>query len=85
MKITFINEVPTQTPESDDEEVTYHPDISKNDDSDLDQEGSDVECNYIQPAPSNYISVVRYAFSQEKDDWRRTAIFHTFIKIEDKN
>ena len=79
MKITFINGVPTQTPESDDEEVTYHPDINKDDDSDYDQEGSDAECNYIQLAPSNYIPVVRCAFSQEKDDCRRTAIFHTFI------
>jgi len=58
MKTTFINGVPTQAPESDNEEVTYHPDISEDDDSDYDQEGSDTECNYIQLAPSNYISVV---------------------------
>jgi len=84
MKITFVNGVPTQAPESNDEEVTYHPDINEDNDSDYDQEGSDAEYNYIQLASSNYISVVRCAFSQEKDDWRRTAIFHTFIKIRDK-
>ena len=61
MKITFVNEVPTQAPESDDEEVTYHLDINE-DDSDYDQEGSDAEYNYIQLAHSNYI-YVRYAFS----------------------
>ena len=83
--ITFINGVPTQALESDDEEVTYHPDISEDGNFDYDQEGSDAECNYIQLAPSNYISIVRCAFSQEKNDWRRTAIFHTFIKIGDKN
>ena len=37
MKITFINGVPTQAPESDDEEVTYHTDISEGNDSDYDQ------------------------------------------------
>ena len=84
MKITFVNGVPTQAPESDDEEVTYHPDINE-DDFDYDQEGSDAECNYIQLAPSNYISVIWCAFSQEKDNWRGTAIFHTFIKTGDKN
>ena len=39
----------------------------------------------IQLTPSNNISAVLCAFSQEKDDWRRSAIFHTFIKIGDKN
>ena len=85
MKIIFVNRVPTQALESDDEEVTYYLDINEDDDFDYDQEGSDAECNYIQLAPSNYISVVRCAFSQEKDDWRRTAFFHTFIRIGDKN
>jgi len=85
MKITFVNGVPTQASKSDDEEVTYHPEINEDDDSDYDQEGSDVEYNYIQLTPSNYISVVRCAFSQEKNDWRRTAFFHTIIKIGDKN
>ena len=27
----------------------------------------------------------RCVFSQDNDDWRRTVIFHTFIKIGDKN
>jgi len=85
MKIIFVNEVPTQAPESDDEEVTYHPNINEDDDFDYDQEGSDAECNYIKLAPSNYIFVVQGTFSQKNDDWSRTAIFHTFIKIGDKN
>ena len=63
MKITLINGVPTQTPESDDEEVTYYPDINEDDDSDYDQEGLDAECNYIQLTPSTYIFVARCAFS----------------------
>jgi len=45
MKITFVNEAPTQALESDDEEVTYHLDINE-DDSDYNQEGSYAECNY---------------------------------------
>ena len=83
MKITFINGVPTPAFEFDDEELTYHPDINEDDASNYDQEGSNVECNYIQLALSNYISVIRCAFSQskEKDDWRRTIIFHTYTKI----
>jgi len=43
MKIAFVNGATTQALEPDDEEVTYHED----DDSDYDQEGSDVKCNYI--------------------------------------
>ena len=85
MKINFIKEVPTQAFESDDEVLTNHPDINEDDDSGYDQEGSDAECNYIQLAPSNYISIVQCVFSQEKDNWRRTAFFHTFVKIRDKN
>jgi len=46
MKITFINGVPIQASESDDDEVTYHLDINEDDDSDYDQEGSYAECNY---------------------------------------
>ena len=36
MKITFVNIVPTQASESNDEEVTYHPDIDEDDNSDYD-------------------------------------------------
>ena len=87
MKITFVNGVPIQAHEFDDEKVTYHPDIDEDDDFDYDQEGSNVECNYIQLAPSNYISVILCAFSEseEKDDLRRTTIFHTYTKIVGKN
>jgi len=87
MKITFINGVTTQALESDDEKVTYHPDIDEDGDSNYDQEVFDAKYNYIQLTPSNYIFVARCAFSQseEKDDWRRTTIFHTYTKIEGKN
>ena len=67
MKVTFVNGVPTQAPESADEEVTYHPEINEDDDSDYDQESSDAECNYIHLTLSNYVSVVRCAFSQENN------------------
>jgi len=77
MKTTFVDGALTEAPESNDEEVTYHLDINENDDFDYDQDGSDAECNYIQLAPSNYISVVQCALSQEKDNWRRTAILYT--------
>jgi len=53
--------------------------------SDYDQECFYAKCNYIQLAPSNYISIVRCVFSKEKNDWKSTAIFHTFIKIGDNN
>jgi len=58
MKITFVNGVLTQAPEFDDVEVTYHPDIDEDDDSDYDPEGFDAECNYIQLTHSNYISIL---------------------------
>jgi len=63
IRITFINGASTQALEFDDEEVTYHPDINEDDDSDYDQEGLDAECNYIQLTPSTYIFVARCAFS----------------------
>ena len=46
-----LTEFPHKLPESDDKEVTYHPGINDDDDSDYDQEGSDAESNYIQLAP----------------------------------
>ena len=38
-------------------------------------------------APLTHLSVVKSAFSrpEEKDDWKRTAIFHMFTKIGGKN
>ena len=52
-----------------------------------DREGEDVVFNCIRQALSSHLSVIKSAFSQseEKDDRKRTAIFHTFIKIGDKN
>jgi len=51
MKITFVNRVPSEAPEFDAEEVTYHTDINEDYDSYYVQEGSDAECNYIQLTP----------------------------------
>jgi len=81
MKVTFVNGVPTQAPESDDEKVTYHPKINEDDDFDYDQESSDAECNYIHLILSNYVSVVRCAFSQE-NNWEELLSFTHLLRLE---
>jgi len=47
----------------------------------------DVDLNGINQTHSTHLSVVRCVLSQptEKDDWRKGATFHAFIKIGDKN
>jgi len=52
-----------------------------------DREGEDVVFNCIRQALSSHLSVVKSAFSQseKKDGQKRAVIFHTFIKIGDKN
>jgi len=47
----------------------------------------DVGLNCIRPTLSTHLSVVKYVPSPpaEKDDWRRTATFHTFTKIGDNS
>jgi len=60
----------------------------KKEDSDVDEKitSGDVGINCVRPASSTYMFVVRCVSSQPtQKDWRRTAIFHTFIKIGDKN
>ena len=86
IEITFIDGDPIKTLDSDSKSFAYHPNLEKSDDSEYNQEGFDDECNCIRPALLNYISFIRYAFSQyeEKDDWRRTSIFHTFTKIGER-
>ena len=81
-----LMEFPQKLPTLDSEEFAYQPDPDEDDDSNYDQEGYNVECNYIRLASLNYISVVKCTFSQyeEKDNWRKIAIFHTFTKIGGK-
>ena len=45
--------------------------------------GDNVGLNCIQPTTSIHLSIVRCALSQpkEKDDWRRTTMFHIIMKI----
>ena len=52
-------------------------------DMDDDTTGDSIGLNYIQPTTSIHLSVVRCALSQpkEKDDWRRTIMFHIIMKI----
>jgi len=68
--------------ESELDEFTFQPGEV---DSDVDEEitGDDVGLNCIRPTPSIYISVVNCALSKpkEKDEWRRTTIFHMFTRI----
>jgi len=47
----------------------------------------DVDLNCINQTQSTHLSVVRCVPSQqaEKDDWRKSATFHTFTKIENKS
>ena len=83
IKIVFIDGIPSElTPRS-----LHKPDPHEDEDFDYDQEGSSVECNCTQLVPSNYIYVIRCAFSQyeKKNDWRRSTIFHTFAKLEKRS
>ena len=50
---------------------------------DDDTTGDSIDLNCIQPMTSIHLSVIRCALSQpkEKDDWRRTTIFHIIMKI----
>jgi len=83
VKITIIDGTPTEVTESDTEEYTYHPKVVETDESSSD----DVGLNCIRPTPSTHLPVVKCVLFQlaRKDDWRRTATFHTFTKIGDKS
>ena len=79
IKITFIDGVPIKSLDSDSENFAYHLNLDKSDDSEYNQEGFDVECYCTRPAALNYISFIRYAFSQykENDNWRKTSFTHS--------
>jgi len=49
--------------------------------------GDSISLNYIQPTISIHLSVIRCALSQpkERDDWRRTTMFHIITKIGGKS
>ena len=87
IKITFIDRIPTEAHDSDSEEFAYQSDPDEDDDSNYNQEDSSVECNCTQITSSNYISIVRCAFSQyeEKNDWRRTVISTHSLRLEEKS
>ena len=50
-------------------------------------QSDDVDLNCINQTSSTHLSVVRCALTQltEKDNWRKSANFHTFTKIGDKS
>jgi len=50
---------------------------------DDDTTGDNIDLNCIQITTSIHLSVIRCALSQpkEKDDWRRTTMFHIIMKI----
>jgi len=81
-KIALINGLHVVESELESDKFTFqHGEV----DSDVDEEitGDDVGFNCIRLTPSIHLSVVRCALSQpkEKDDWRRTTMFHTFTRI----
>jgi len=81
VKITIIDGASIEATGSD-SEYTYHPDVKTDDVSSSD----DVGLNCIRPTPSIHLSVIKCVPSPpaEKVDWRKTATFHTFIKIGDQ-
>ena len=48
IKITIVDGVPVEAPDSDFDDFAYHLNLEESDDYDYEQEGSDVECNCIQ-------------------------------------
>jgi len=63
--------------------------VFKGENSETDEEptSDDVGLNCISQTPSTYLYVVKRVSSlpAKKDDWRKSATFHTFTKIEDKS
>ena len=82
--ITIINETPTEATESDFDVYIFKEENSKTDEK---PRIDDVGFNCIDQAPSGHLSVIRCVLSQptEEDDWRKSATFHIFTKIGDKN
>jgi len=63
--------------------------IFKGEDFETDDEptSDDIGLNYFSQTSSTHLSVVRCVPSQQakKDDWRKSATFHTFTKIGDNS
>jgi len=63
--------------------------IFKGEDSQTDEEptSDNVALNYIHQIPSTHLPVVKSISSlpAEKDNWRKSATFHTFTKIKNKS
>ena len=77
----FIEELEGETLENIEEEVyEADPDLAEQFESTEDILG------YATPESDLRLGVVRYVLAQtkESEDWRRTSIFHTFIKFGDK-
>jgi len=82
VKIALINGEPEVVSESESDKFIFR---GEEEESDIDDEtaGNNIGLKCIQPTTSIHLSVVRCALSQpkEKDDWRRTTIFHIIMKI----
>ena len=89
VKITIIDETPTEATESDSEEYIYDPgDVE----TDEEPTSDDVGLNCINQTLQTHFFVVSCVPSQptEKNNWRKSATFHKlqvhkFTKIENKN
>jgi len=79
VKIALVNGKHEVVSESESEEFIFQEEESDMDD---DTTGDSIGLNCIQLTTSIHLFVVRCALSQlkEKDDWRRTTMFHLIIK-----
>ena len=84
VRITIIDGTLIEATESDFEEYIYDP---GNVETDKKPTSDDIGLNCINQTTLTHWSFVRYVPSRpaEKNDRRKSAIFHTFTKIGDKN
>ena len=86
VKIVIINGMPIAEPEPESDVFTYQPDkVESNNDEEI--TGDDVCLHCIRPTSLDYLSFVRCALSQQKeeDDCRQTTMFHTLTRIGGKS
>ena len=77
----FMKELEEKTLENIEEKVyEADPDLAEQ------FESTEEILNFVAPESDLRLGVVRYVLAQTKksEDWRRTSIFHTFIKFSDK-
>ncbi|XP_020257552.1 uncharacterized protein LOC109834065 [Asparagus officinalis] len=82
VKIAIVIREPIEELESKTDEFVYH--VEEEDfDSSEEFDENDISLSCIRSTPSSQLAVARCALSQpkDKDDWRRTNMFHTFTKI----